>query len=103
VGTKNQPGKFDCYSKLEPDEPHFVLMGRDSVGWITVLFWCLMRKAADFETSTIRDAEKLGEAQQCALAMRRWAIEHGKRDEIDRALKRLPPSIQMIFAELMED
>lgn len=30
MGTKNNPGKYDCYAKLEPDEPHFVLRGKDS-------------------------------------------------------------------------
>lgn len=29
MGTKNNPGAFDCYANAEPDEPMFVLLGRD--------------------------------------------------------------------------
>jgi hypothetical protein len=29
VGTKERPGKFDCYEKAEPDEPYFTLLARD--------------------------------------------------------------------------
>ena len=29
MGTKNNPGKFDCYEHAKPDEPMFVLLGRD--------------------------------------------------------------------------
>ena len=28
MGTKNNPGRFDCYGNAEPDEPIFVLLGR---------------------------------------------------------------------------
>jgi hypothetical protein len=28
MGTKNVPGKFDCYANALPDEPTFVLLGR---------------------------------------------------------------------------
>lgn len=30
MGSKNQPGAFDCYAKAEPDEPQFQLLGRDN-------------------------------------------------------------------------
>ena len=29
MGTKNNPGQFDCYRNAEPDEPMFVLLARD--------------------------------------------------------------------------
>lgn len=29
MGTKTQPGRYDCYNTLKDDEPHFVLMARD--------------------------------------------------------------------------
>ena len=31
MATKNNPGKFDCYTNAEPDEPMFILLGRDPV------------------------------------------------------------------------
>jgi hypothetical protein len=35
MGTKSNPGPFDCYAKAEPDEPMFVLLARDPLGWKT--------------------------------------------------------------------
>lgn len=32
MGTKNQPGSFDCYANAKGDEPLFVLLGRDKQG-----------------------------------------------------------------------
>lgn len=29
MGTKNNPGEFDCYANAAPDEPMFILLGRD--------------------------------------------------------------------------
>jgi hypothetical protein len=29
VGTKENPGKFDCYAAALPDEPTFTLLARD--------------------------------------------------------------------------
>lgn len=29
MGTKNNPGRYDCYANAEPDEPMFVLLGHD--------------------------------------------------------------------------
>jgi hypothetical protein len=33
VGTKNTPGPFDCYASAHPDEPMFVLLGREMMKW----------------------------------------------------------------------
>lgn len=43
MGTKNDPGKYDCYSKAEPDEPIFTLRGRDPVGCYLVAAWAALR------------------------------------------------------------
>lgn len=70
MGTKNDPGKFDCYSRAEPDEPMFVLLGRDPAAAALVLLW--MRFRSD------DDPEKLREAEVCAEAMqpRRRGLVH---------------------------
>lgn len=39
MGTKNNPGKFDCYAKADPDEPMFILLGRDPLAPSLVLMW----------------------------------------------------------------
>lgn len=40
MGTKANPGPFDCYAKLEPNEPYFLIMGRDPMGQQLVEMWC---------------------------------------------------------------
>ena len=43
MGTKNNPGKFDCYENAEPDEPMFVLLGRDRLAGHLVSIWSKVR------------------------------------------------------------
>jgi hypothetical protein len=42
MGTKNNPGEFDCYSKALPDEPMFVLLARDPRSVQLVRMWADM-------------------------------------------------------------
>lgn len=63
MGTKNNPGTFDCYANAQPDEPMFVLLGRDKHAPLLVNLWAIMR-VADGE-----DQAKAFEAAQCANAM----------------------------------
>lgn len=43
MGTKNNPGQYDCYSKADPDEPIFVLRGSDPVASGLVRDWVQRR------------------------------------------------------------
>lgn len=84
MGTKNNPDKFDCYAKAEPDEPLFVLLGRDYLAGHLVAIWAHMRRGdVDKATSVFRDMvdplgvahsmppdpAKANEAMACAGAM----------------------------------
>lgn len=44
--TKNNPGRFDCYENAHPDEPLFVLLGRDPWGADLVRLWANAREGA---------------------------------------------------------
>ena len=66
MGTKNNPGQFDCYANAEPDEPMFVLLGRDRHAARLVRIWALLR-ARDGE-----DPAKVAEALNCAQQMDEW-------------------------------
>lgn len=67
MGTKNNPGKWDCYHKAHPDEPMFVLLGRDRAAPQLVREWMSIHQAlGDTEQ------EKMKEAYFCALEMERW-------------------------------
>jgi hypothetical protein len=70
VGTKNNPGNFDCYTNAEPDEPMFILLARDIGAPALVDAWAAERERAG------EDPTKVKEAQDCADAMRRWRAEN---------------------------
>ncbi len=112
MGSKNNPGKFDCYSKAEPDEPMFVLLGRDPAAGVVVRMWEQVRRWLG-ET----EPEVLAEALQCAEAMGAWAERLGRSPVAETARLRnfgermlawfefghLPPHLQeasMPFAQL---
>ena len=72
MGTKNNPGKFDCYANAEPDEPMFVLLGRDKHAPMLVYLWARLRQI-DSE-----DPDKIIEALDCASAMIKYLKTKGK-------------------------
>ena len=46
MGTKNNPSKYDCYANAKPDEPMFVLLGRDPLAGMLVRVWADVREHA---------------------------------------------------------
>lgn len=97
MGTKNNPGKYDCYNDAEPDEPRFTLLGRDRLAGHLVSIWSKVRNG-DMEAASVvfldmlkkhataygmePDTEKAGEAMECSLAMFKFraAREEAKRN-----------------------
>lgn len=71
MGTKLNPGKFDCYANAAPDEPYFVLLARDPMAPAIIRRWCAHR-AMDPSTPP----EQISEALECASAMEAWRAEH---------------------------
>ena len=84
MGTKNNPGKFDCYENAEPDEPMFVLLGRDPLAAHLVSLWSKIRMGDMAAASAVflhmmhehgiaysvePDIDKAAEAMDCSLAM----------------------------------
>ena len=43
MGTKTQPGEWDCYREALPDEPMFILLGRDPLAPGLVRQWARER------------------------------------------------------------
>jgi hypothetical protein len=93
MATKNNPGRFDCYENAHPDEPMFVLLGRDPMAGSLVLEWVGMRRARG------EDPEKLEEATVCAAAMDAWARKLGKWP-VGHASAHLEAEAQDVFREL---
>lgn len=80
MGTKNNPGKFDCYANAEPDEPMFILLGRDRHAATLVKLWALLRHMEE------EDSTKVAEALGCAAKMDEWRSSLGK-PRIDAAIE----------------
>lgn len=73
MGTKNNPGKFDCYHNALPDEPMFILLGRDGLAPELVEAWALRRlKQVEEGIRPEADRAMAQEAYDCAQAMERW-------------------------------
>lgn len=66
MGTKAKPGRFDCYGAALPDEPLFVLLGRDPLAPLVVRMW------ADLRELTRGRSQKVSDAGDCSLAMENW-------------------------------
>lgn len=66
MGTKNNPGEFDCYENAEPDEPIFVLLARDIFAPILVEVWATTREQHG------ELPKKVAEARRCANEMRQF-------------------------------
>lgn len=91
MGTKNNPGAFDCYENAESDEPMFVLLGRDPLAPFLVSIWSKVRMG-DLEAAGVvftamahrvapryhntPDVDKASEALDCSLAMFAWRKEN---------------------------
>lgn len=73
MGTKNNPGAYDCYANADPDEPMFVLLGRDRHAPTLVWLWSVLREL-DGEKP-----EQIKEARECAVAMLEWNASRGRK------------------------
>lgn len=72
MATKNNPGKYDCYANAGPDEPMFVLLGRDKHAPTLVWLWSVLRELDQ------EDPEKVKEARDCVAAMFTYQKENGR-------------------------
>ena len=56
MGSKNNPSRFDAYAKAEPDEPYFVLLGRDHSAAKLVREWATQRHAEGNNSGAVMEA-----------------------------------------------
>ena len=80
MGTKNNPGDFDCYEAAATDEPIFTLRANDPLAPGLVEIWAqqydsLKHRYSVTGTITEEQRKKIQEARQCAEAMRVWKRE----------------------------
>ena len=70
MGTKQNPGNFDCYTKAADDEPIFTLRANDPIAPMIVRYW-IYKTYTDTELD-LGDNPKAQEAFKCAVAMENW-------------------------------
>lgn len=93
MGTKRAPGDFDCYRNAHPDEPMFILLGRDPFAPFLVLLWALLRNLIRGRSRKVEDAFR------CVWAMRRW-----RRSLVKGPLTPPPsPALQCIGCGMVND
>lgn len=92
MGSKLKPGNFDCYANALPDEPMFVLLGRDRLAPPLTAIWAAIRAGNRTEARRIfselvegrlaagyvfqPEPEKALEASDCAMTMVQWRKEN---------------------------
>ena len=79
MGSKSQPGAFDCYANAEQDEPMFILLARDRDAADLVDIWADARAhliAVGLKPES--DRAMVAEARECANAMREWRLKNRK-------------------------
>lgn len=73
MGTKLNPGAFDCHDKAEPDEPHFTVLARDRQAPELVRNWAWQRaEMIKHGVKPESDRAQVLEALQVANAMEVW-------------------------------
>lgn len=73
MGTKLNPGKFDCYAAALPDEPMFVLLARDPQFFNLVCTWASQRQYdINCGVRPNEDQAMVSEAYDCSFEGVRW-------------------------------
>jgi hypothetical protein len=68
MGTKRDPGPFDCYKAAADDEPMFILLARDPLAPMLVKLW------AELRAHLAGNPSKAAEARKVADAMVGWRL-----------------------------
>lgn len=77
MGTKLNPGTYDCYANALPDEPMFILLARDPLAPTLIDSWAIRRsQLIDSGEKPDTDRPMVTEAFACAGAMRSWRVEN---------------------------
>lgn len=80
MGTKNNPGKFDCYEKLDGDEPYFILRANDRQAPALVRAWAKERERVAANSDDLEDLEKAVEATILSYQMEFWRKNKDKEE-----------------------
>lgn len=86
MSTLNNPGPRDCLAKAEPDEPYFVLLGRDRASPASIRIWShLWLEAISLGIRPESDRPQVIEALGIARDMERWLENRNIRLNVEAA------------------
>lgn len=71
MGTRNNPGMFNCYASALPDEEVFTVLGRDPATPATIRFWVAERQRLG-KVVTMDDQQRMREALVVADRAEDW-------------------------------
>ena len=76
MGTKTNPGEYDCYAALADDEPYFLLRANDPLAPEIVRDWVRQYRKMKVSNGAYgsKQATKSLEAEDVADAMERWWV-----------------------------
>lgn len=83
--SKQNPGVFDCYKAALPDEPIFVILGRDLAGPATLERWALERTKLGL-TASQDDRDRIAAALDEAKEMQEW-----RERNVEMSIDGVPP------------
>lgn len=84
MGTKANPGEFDCYANAAPDEPMFVLLARDPIAPFLVSIWSSIRMD-DIEAAQVKFNKMI---KQCGG-------KYGRQKDVPKACEALDVMFEM--------
>ncbi len=90
MGTKRNPGLYDCHHAADPDEPIFTLRGKDPTSATIVRAWVVLREHLADKGVIERDENQVNEALSLASQLEQYARHLGKEEAID-FLRELDP------------
>lgn len=78
MGSKLNPGKYDCADRAKPDEPVFTLLGRDPNAGAAIRAWAASREMSIRNGQfPLEDMHKVWEAKTAADEVDRFARGRG--------------------------
>jgi len=77
MGTKTNPGPYDCLAAAGDDEPVFILLARDANAPAAVIAWAMGRLQSIARIARpIADVDQVAEALGLARQMLAWRAAH---------------------------
>lgn len=103
MGTKNDPGIYDCYATLHPNETYFLIKARDPSGGQIVRAWAHARaRLINQGLKPESDRTMVAEALKCADAMDKWRSTYNSDGSLRESLVTTPTQQVPAWQEMEE-